>query len=293
MISFVIPSYRRPEVLLSLLFNISEQNILSEMPGEILISVDKVDPEIEQYRSLVFQAQEIFQARKRNFALTIILVENDSNGLVAAKNNAVRKSSGGYILMLDDDLYMESTYVGELYKDLSNNPAAAAASGYIVTYKPAISHTQPSDVLDQAFAPEVRLQTLKVVHDNANWRSVFGQKEQVMDWSSVNQNIPAETRYKMDYFVNSYMFKKKIFDEIGGYNMELNGKTSAHEEVDFTYRMTKKGYDLLFNPFVRMWHLTISRGGIYKGETYEKSKEILEREYNELLEPFMKSVTSA
>lgn len=288
-ISVVVPSYNRADVLLGTILSLFNQTVLTKFQVEVLVSIDSSDEQIDQYKSYVKQLNHIAKDLKPN--LEVKLIVNKTNGLLSAKNNAVENAQSDYIMMIDDDLFMEPKYIEELFIEISHSPEIGAISGYIVSHVSAISHTQPSDKIE-ALPEEILLQTLKLEKDPAgNWKSLFGKKEQVMDWSEINKTIDPSTRYEMDYFVNSYMFKKKVFEQIGGYNVDLNSKTSAHEEVDFTYRMKKSGKKLIFNPLIRMWHLTIGKGGIYKGKDWDESKDILEKEYTESIDVFLNSIS--
>ena len=283
MISLIIPSFKRHMVLSGTLINLLHQSIFKAMNFEILISLDAIDPTQSDYSKLISQIKSIYSDNDLQGSIKIII--NQTQGLVEAKNAAISQSKSPYIMMLDDDLYPEPNYIETLYQDIISYPQTGAVSGYIVTYLPAISHTQPSTLLK--LAPQsTHLQTLKLKRNANQWRSVFGTKEQVMDWSQINHHLPKQQRYTMDYFVNSYLFSRQAFDQINGYNPQLNSATSAHEEVDFTYRIGKSGYKLLFNPFARMWHLTIGKGGIYKGQTYQERQKIIESEYNAKLPVF-------
>ena len=287
MISIVIPSYKRADVIAFMVANLFHQTIVTRQEVEIIVSIDSVDPEKNRYEQYLVQLEQV--AKRISNTLEVKLLINDTQGLVAAKNNAIATSKGEYVMMLDDDLLMEDSYIEQLLKDLESGESIGAVSGFIVSYSPAISHTQPSDKIT-SLPSEYKLQTLQIDQNDGKWRTLFGQKEQVMDWSDINKTIPKTTRFIMDYFVNSYIFRKEAYQKIGGYNLALNSKTSAHEEVDFTFRMMKSGYTLLFNPFAAMWHITIGQGGIYKGTTYQESKAILEKEYTESVPVFMKSI---
>lgn len=288
-LSIVIPSFGRADVLLGTVLALFNQTFLANRPAELLISIDKSDRDLQVYQN--YTAQLSLIAKEHLPLLKILTIVNTSNGLLLAKNSAVKKSRSSYIMMLDDDLYMEPDYIQTLYSEISTKPEIGAISGYIVSYVPAISHTQPSDKITKA--PQSKfIQTLKLEADsNGTWRSMFGRKEQVMDWSGFNKKLNPATRYEMDYFVNSYMFSRDAYDRVNGYTPQLNSKTSAHEEVDFTFRIRKTGRKLVFNPFVRMWHITIGKGGIYKGKNLTESKKILEEEYSKSLEPFLRSIS--
>lgn len=288
MISVVIPSFNRASVATGVVSALLNQTIFLVQKCEIIISIDESDDQVEIYKDYVNQLRQIYSQSRPN--VDVLLLINNTKGLVNAKNRAVKESKYEYIMMMDDDLILESNYIQEIYDDIISDENIGATSGYIVTFKPAISHTQPSNIIEST--PVIsHLQTLNMVSTEGEWRSAFGKKEQVMDWSLINKSLDKKTRYTMDYFVNSYMFRKSAFTRINGYNVGLNSKTSAHEEVDFTYRMNKAGYRLLFNPFARMWHWTIGKGGIYKGNNWAESKKILEQEYKDSLDTFMKSVS--
>ncbi len=287
MITAIIPSYNRPEIIVSLVLNILSQSYFQKEEGEIIISVDESDTQIGQYRNLINQIKLI--AKNINPRISIDLLVNETKGIVPAKNNAVKKAKYNLIMMFDDDLIPEHDYIEKLATDLIKDSSVGAVSGYIVSYEPAISHTQPSDKLT-SIPTENTLQILNIIHEKEGWRSAFGKKEQVMDWSTINDRIDINKRFEVDYFVNSYMFTRESYEKTRGYNISLNSKTAAHEEVDFTYRIGKSGYKLILNPFARMWHLTVKRGGIYKGETFEESKSILEKEYNDSIVTFIESI---
>lgn len=290
-LAYVVPSYSRPEAILLLIDNISRQTVNKYMTKtKLVISIDRTDPELERYKSFIEQFRKILDYQRNNLELKLLI--NETKGLVAAKNNAVRSTDTELIMMIDDDLYMNEDYTEKLVNDIEVDETIGAVSGHIVSSVPAISHTQESSFIDEIPSTKSKLQTLRIQSSDGEWRSVFGKKEQVMDWSRVLDKISLDTRYEMDYFVNSYLFRRSAFDKIGGYNLELNSKTSAHEEVDFTYRIGMAGYKLLFDPFARMWHITLKKGGIYKGKDFASSKSILENEYHESLPKFLRSVST-
>ncbi|MDO8570119.1 MAG: glycosyltransferase [Candidatus Daviesbacteria bacterium] len=287
MISFIIPSYKRSQVITGVLIALKNQTIIKKNPCEILVSIDNIDPEIKNYTSYLEQIQKIFTDFQ--LQLKIILVINNTQGLVLAKNKAINLAKYPYIMMMDDDLYMEDDYVESLLKDLKIKEVGAV-SGFIVSYRPAISHTQKSDIINNISQID-NLQTLHIKKTIDGWRSVFGKKEQVMNWIKIRDSIPRQKRYNMDYLINSYLFKKEAFIKVKGYNIKLNSKTSAHEEVDFTFRIKRLGYNLIFNPHHMMWHLTVGKGGIYKGLDRKSSKRVLEEEYNEQLPKLIRSIS--
>jgi GT2 family glycosyltransferase len=288
MISVIIPSYKRPHIISGTLLYLATQTVFKTNKFEILVSIDNKDPSKNDYQNLIEQINKIYQVLFNVKPIKILI--NNSKGLVAAKNKAVIESKYKYLMMMDDDLYPQSNYMEELIKDLEHNNKVGAVSGYIVSYKPAISHTQPSDLIKK-IPEKINLQTLNTSYNSNNsWKAVFGKKEQVMDWRLINKNIPSTERFKMDYFVNSYMVRRTCILEAKLFNINLNSKTSPHEEVDLTYRIRKLGYDLIFNPHIRMWHLTVGSGGIYKGKDINESKDILNKEYNKSLNEFFKSI---
>ncbi len=287
MISTIIVSRDRPYVLYGLLINVLSQT--TRVPMEIIVSVDEDDPQRATYHAMLAQLVPIAAILRPEVALH--MCSNATTGLVEAKNAALNMALGEAIMMLDDDLLLGPGYIQALYDDLVSKTTIGAVSGYITSSVPAISHTQPSDAVT-ALPHSHHLQRLELSQVGGDWRAAFGRKEQVMDWSGVNSLLSQDTRYNMDYFVNSYMFRADAAARIGGYNPRLNSRTSAHEEVDFTARLARSGYTLLFNPHHRAWHVTIGRGGIYRGADLAESRAILEEEYRTMLPEFIQSVTS-
>src|SRR3989344_2255924 len=104
MVSFIFPSFKRAKIISGVISDLRNQSILHKAPTEILVSVDGSDPELELYNSYLDQLRGFFLDQKIHTEFTLLI--NKTNGLVLAKNAAVKRSKYENIMMMDDDLYM-------------------------------------------------------------------------------------------------------------------------------------------------------------------------------------------
>lgn len=81
---------------------------------------------------------------------------------------------------------------------------------------------------------------------------------------------------EVDYLEACHMcFRRRLLEELGGFDYGYTG-TSEWSEPDFSFRVRKHGWKLVFNPKAVTYHY-ISQGGVFKARTnsYERSRNFI------------------
>lgn len=119
-LSIVIATKDRPQRLEKCLAAISKQRI---MPCGIII----VDGSAKPFTSSILNI-----IKKRG---TKIIYRNRKSSMVEARNIGVRNASGGVVLFLDDDAFIEKDYIEQLLEFYKTHPEAGGAEGCITNEK--------------------------------------------------------------------------------------------------------------------------------------------------------------
>lgn len=176
---------------------------------------------------------------KRNFP-DVTLIENSKNtGFAYANNQGIKISKGTYILLLNPDTYLKKDALEKSIEFMKQHPNCKVMGCKLLNANGSIQKSVRS-------FPTCVSQTLillKLHHIFLRFPSLLKYFCLDFDYSktqSVDQVMGA-------YFLTS----KKIFDEIGLLDDEF---FIWFEEVDFCKQVKKKGYDVLYYPFVEVIH---------------------------------------
>lgn len=113
-ISVIIPSYKPQDYLWECLDSLYNQTLCKEDYELILVLNGCKDPyerQIKDYLSL-------------HKDLRVNFIQTDIGGVSNARNIALKKAHGDYIAFIDDDDYVSSSYLEELYKKASRDIVA-------------------------------------------------------------------------------------------------------------------------------------------------------------------------
>lgn len=108
MISIIIPTFKPKDYLNECLKNIKKQDYLGDVEILIILNGPK-DPYWDKCQELVLLYENVF------------LYYSINSGVSAARNLGLEKAKGKYIVFIDDDDYVNSTYLSDLSKLKSNN----------------------------------------------------------------------------------------------------------------------------------------------------------------------------
>lgn len=117
-ISAIVVTYQRPEELKNCLVCLIEQTC---PPSEIIVvdngsSINNLSKEVCDFYSC---------------DIVIKYISNENNSLPVGRNLGVKNSLGEYILLVDDDVILESRYIEKLLKKLENQKDLIGIQGYI------------------------------------------------------------------------------------------------------------------------------------------------------------------
>jgi glycosyltransferase involved in cell wall biosynthesis len=145
------------------------------------------------------------------------LIHQENAGPAAARNRGAAMAEGEIILFTDSDCFPEHNWISEMIKPFKRNIEIAGVKGSYKTRQ------------KQIMAKFVQLE----------YEDKYGymQKNEFID------------------FIDTYSaaFKKKVFLEMNGYDTDF--PVACAEDVELSYRLSNKGYKMVFNPGAVVYHL--------------------------------------
>lgn len=197
-VSVVIPSYSRSDWLIELLTSLSYD--LGDSSQYEVIVVDDGSPNGDEKEARILK-------KKWSYSFQYFRQENKGPG--AARNYGVQKSSGEYIVFLDDDTAVEPGWSQEIIQGYVSDEIAGIA-GNTITYQ---TNTIAERFLDHT----------KHLH--------------------AHQFNPDGT---LAYICTANCsFRRSAFEEIGGFNEKL--PLASGDDMDLGFRLRKKGYSFTYN----------------------------------------------
>lgn len=195
LVSVIIPCYNQGKYLndaVTSAINSTYNNI------EIIIVDDESDDELTK------QIMNDFKKEKA------VLIRQKHSGVSAARNLAIQNAKGKYILPLDADDKIHSTYIEKAVKILENNPE------YNVVY----SNTQHFGDCEHVHIPKkfdkthLLLEncfTVSVLFKKSDWEIVGGFKEEMdLGWEDWEFWISMSEHYLNPYYIPEELFFYRI-----------------------------------------------------------------------------------
>ncbi len=236
---------------------------MSSKVSIIIISYNKVEPVVFAVKSVInshnksrietlihiidnSENKKIFTQLKSKLSWysNIFLEKNEKNiGFAKAVNKGIRKSlekGADYILLLNDDAFVDKNCIKKLIKALENNKNALAAGPTIFYAKDKEKVWHTGGYLSKF------LMTIKIPYKNKKISKDFLKK------------LPTQ---EVDFLTGCVLLiKREAFDKIGFFDERL---FFYAEDLDYSIRVKKAGYKLLWIPDAFAWHDI----DIYKGRT--------------------------
>ena len=186
MISIIIPCYNHAKYLSEAIISAVTQTI---SPLEVIVVNDG---STDNTSEVFYQTKDRLSQLEHD--VDLILIEQENKGLPSARNTGIAKAKGEWIISLDADDILDSTYIEKC-----------------------LSLTEDAEIIGTG-------------------QEEFGDSQ---NKRLFEPEIPHE-RFKTGNRINcSAMFKKEIWEKIGGYDETM---TKGYEDWDFWYRATKQGY---------------------------------------------------
>lgn len=157
----------------------------------------------------------------------VIVVDDEDLLLAAKRNKGAQKAIGDYLLFIDDDNYLSRDAVENLLQVCQCSDVGAA--GMTACY-----HDDPRKIADGG---SVR-----------NYLTGFTRGINTNKYIEQISLVP----YEVDEVANSFMIKRSLFDQIGGFDEE-NFPIDL-DEADICKRLKNLGYDIVMYPRAVCWH---------------------------------------
>lgn len=171
------------------------------------------------------------------------LIENKKNlGAAEARNIGVRKSSGKYVLILDNDTKIKQGWFDEIINFINQHPRFGLAQPKLLTMG-----TNKFNYAGDFISP------CGFLIERARGTEDRGQFDKVDKIFGLN--------------IASAFFRREVFEELGGFDEDYY---LYWEETDFAWRAWLAGYQVLFAPNITVWH---AYGTKEKGKQYYKRRQ--------------------
>lgn len=226
LISVIIPTYSRAEVLKNTIEFVLQQNY---SPLEVIV-VDQTrvhPPEIEGYLTTQANLNKI-----RWFRV-------DWASLPKARNYGVKQANGEIILFIDDDVELPQGYLEAHLANYLQNPEIGAVAGRVLDrLKLSESAAEIEDLPPEAMDAGIAWYYLDLVHTI--------KPQQVISARGCNMS-----------------FRREIFTKYNLWFDERFRGSAVREESDFCLRLRQTGYKIWYDPKAYLIHLGEETGGCH------------------------------
>lgn len=170
---------------------------------------------------------------KKNYS-KFTLIENEKNlGFAAAINQGIKASSGKYLLLLNNDVELEENCIANLKKCIDKNDNIFSVSSQMIQY-------HERNKIDDAGDEYTILGWTK--------RTGYGK-------STKNYKTP---RKIFSSCAGAALYCKRILDEIGYFDENF---FAYMEDVDISYRAQIHGYECIYCPESKVYHVGSGTSG--------------------------------
>jgi hypothetical protein len=177
-----------------------------------------------------------------------LLVNHDNMGFSKASNQAIRRASGDYILLLNPDTIVPELTIKQMLKFMDENPQVGVS-----TCRVELANGELDRACHRGFpTPWSSFTYLCGLSKLFPKSRLFGQYH--LTWLSLDQ--PHEIDTPSGCF---YLVRRKVIEEIGLLDEDyfLYG-----EDVDWSYRIKKTGWEIFYYPKVKIIHYKGMSSGI-------------------------------
>lgn len=215
MISVIIPTHNRREILVKSLTALFHQSVPKEH-YEIVIVDDGSTDGTETYIQSILQSSPV---QTHYFSQM-------NKGPAAARNLGIRQAKGDIVLIIGDDIITTPTFIEEHEKSHSNHPnILIGILGYIT------------------WSPELNVTPFMHWLENGGPQFSYYQIEQRID---VTDDIVCY------FYTSNISFKKKLFEDYGYFDEDF--PYAAFEDTELGFRLRKSGLHLLYNKNAIAYH---------------------------------------
>jgi len=234
-ISIIIVSYNTKSILLDCIGSIKGSIIGVKLNNEIIV-VDN------------FSTDGSSEALAKEYP-DVILIQNKENlGFSKANNIGIKKSTGRYILFLNSDTIVHKKTLETMVDFMDKNKEAGCATCKVVL---------PNGELDGASHRGFPT-PLNSLYYFSGLSKLFPKSRNFAGYNL--GHIDVDTIHEIDACAGAFMIVRKLAGE------KINWWDEDYfwygEDIDFCYRLKRKGYKIYFVPTVSILHYKGASGGI-------------------------------
>lgn len=188
----------------------------------------------------------------KSYHQTVLKRLDHNYGFCKAVNIGIQMAQGEYVLLLNNDTIVEKDFIKKLVEAIQNRPKVFSVSSQMIKY-------QDKDRVDDA----------------GDEYTIMGWAYKSGDGDLIEQHNKA--KYVFSACAGAAIYRKKIFQEIG----YLDENFFAYvEDVDLGYRARIFGYENLYCPEAKVYHI----GSATSGSKYNEFKVKLAAKNNLLVQ---------
>lgn len=180
------------------------------------------------------RSREVLERLREAMPIPMEVIYLDHNtGFSGAVNRGIRESRTPYVILLNNDVECDEFYIAELVRAIAKSPK-------IFSVSPKMIQMYHPDLMDDA-----------------------GDMYSVMGWAyqrGVGQSIRRYCRAVRIFSscAGAAIYRRRVFDEIGLFD-EMH--FAYLEDIDVGYRSRIYGYDNLYCPRAKVWHVGSGTSG--------------------------------
>jgi GT2 family glycosyltransferase len=192
------------------------------------------------------------------------LIANDRNvNYAAGSNQGLREASGSLILLLNPDTEVPAGAIDTLVADLEENPEWAAVAPALVHPDGSIQESVRGFPTPEALTGEIT--GLARLRPGSKWAGYF------------TANLPPDRPSLVDQpMTSALLLRREAFDQIGPFDEQF---PLFFNDVDLCYRLKQAGWQIAYDPRVRVKHEGGASTRQIRAEAIRKSHEGLARFY--------------
>lgn len=215
--------------------------------------------------------------------LRIKIVNQERKGVVEARNLGWRNSSSDIVCFIDDDLVVSGHWLENIRQAFLLDKNIGGVSGPTIVPKERLKNRDFALFLNEfAKTKNILLRLFGKVYTKLILEDKVSDVGRILKSGAFTPGSNFETCLNLngiidvDYLEACHMcFRRKLFEDLGGFDYIYEG-TGEWNEPDFSFRVRRNGYRLIFNPKALTYH-NISQAGVFKARTnsYERSKNFI------------------
>lgn len=241
MVSIIICTYNREEVLCSTLRSVINRINADKVDAELIV----VDQTLKHNDETVHFLKELSHEQK------IRWIQLTTPSLPNARNVGIDAAKGRYLLFLDDDVELADTCLNAYIKAFENTKVDAVVGRVTLVNK-----DEKGNVLLLSKSPIKRF-IKKVLSTFFSYKKSF----KITSYGIILNNTNLNYYGIVDGGMGCNMaFRKEVFKKIGLFDVHYIGN-ALREETDIFMRLKRNKMKVLFEPQAHIFHIMYNQGG--------------------------------